>query len=289
MTVREILGAYACLSKVKISLPASLSAAAGLLLAGGTPGTAPALIAGVFLLACGASALNQYQERDADARMARTSARPIPAGRIRPAAALRFAIVLIALGDALLFLGDSWTAPLLGLAAVFWYNGVYTPLKVRSAFAAIPGALVGAIPPAIGWTAGGGGLGDPPLLALCFFFFMWQVPHCLVHLAAFGQEYEDIGRPCLTSVFTGRQLDRLTFQWLLATAVSLQMIIVQGLIGSPFVKAALLAASLWLAVEGFRLLKAGRSDYPALFRGVNVFMLAVLLLIYLDAVPRHLP
>jgi heme O synthase-like polyprenyltransferase len=118
---------------------------------------------------------------------------------------------------------------------------------------------------------------------------MWQVPHCLVHLAAFGQEYEDIGRPCLTSVFTGRQLDRLTFQWLLATAVSLQMIIVQGLIGSPFVKAALLAASLWLAVEGFRLLKAGRSDYPALFRGVNVFMLAVLLLIYLDAVPRHLP
>jgi len=253
------------------------------------PLTAPALIAGVFLLACGASALNQYQERDADARMARTAARPIPAGRIRPSAALRFAIVLIALGDALLFLGDSWTAPLLGLAAVFWYNGVYTPLKVRSAFAAIPGALVGAIPPAIGWTAGGGGLGDPPLLALCFFFFMWQVPHCLVHLAAFGQEYEDIGRPCLTSVFTGRQLDRLTFQWLLATAVSLQMIIVQGLIGSPFVKAALLAASLWLAVEGFRLLKAGRSDYPALFRGVNVFMLAVLLLIYLDAVPRHLP
>jgi len=289
MTVREILGAYACLSKVKISLLASLSAAAGLLLAGGAPGTAPALIAGVFLLACGASALNQYQERDADARMARTAARPIPAGRIRPAAALRFAAILIALGDALLFLGDSWTAPLLGLAAVFWYNGVYTPLKVRSAFAAIPGALVGAIPPAIGWTAGGGGLCEPPLLTLCFFFFMWQVPHFFVHLAACGKEYEEIGRPCLTAVFTGRQLDRLTFQWLLATVVSLQMIIVQGLIASPLIQASLLAVSLGLAFAGIRLLKKNRPGYPGLFQGINAFMLAVLLLIYLDAVPRHLP
>ncbi len=289
MTMQGTLRSALCLCKVKIALLASLSAATGFLLAkGASGGSAPALlIAGVFLLACGACALNQYQERGIDARMARTAGRPIPAGRIRPAAALRFSAVLILLGDALLFLADSWAAPLLGLSAVLWYNGVYTHLKARSAFAAIPGALVGAIPPAIGWTAGGGGLGEPALLALCFFFFMWQVPHFFVHLAAFGKEYEEIGRPCLTAVFTGRQLDRLTFQWLLATAVSLQMIIFHGLIGSPLVQAAILAASLWLVAEG--LLRISRSDYPALFKGINIFMLAVLLLIYLDAVPRHLP
>ncbi|HOG16441.1 MAG TPA: UbiA family prenyltransferase [Syntrophales bacterium] len=287
MTMRETLRPYAGLCKARIAFLASLTAAAGFLLAGGPAAAAAAPVAGVFLLACGACALNQWQERETDARMARTAARPIPSGRVRPAAALRFSWLLIASGGALLLLADSREAPLLGFAALFWYNGVYTPLKSRSAFAAIPGALTGAIPPAVGWTAAGGGLCDPPLAALCFFFFMWQVPHSFAHLAAFGKEYASIGLPSLTAVFTVRQLYRLTFQWLLAAAVSLQLIAAGGLVVTFPVRAALLAASLWLAAAGIRLLKKEEPGFPGLFRGINNFMLVVLLLIHADAVPRY--
>jgi protoheme IX farnesyltransferase len=283
MIPRETIRAYLALGKVKISFFASLSAATGLLLANRPPGGAlPVLTAGVFLLACGACALNQYLERDSDALMARTAGRPIPRGRVNPGRALCFSLVLIGSGSLVLVFTDSLAVPLLGLVAVFWYNGVYTPMKNHSAFAAIPGALVGAVPPAIGWIAGGGRLCDPALLALCFFFFMWQVPHFFVHLLAFGKEYEAIGRPSLTAVFTEAQLGRLVFQWLFAAAVSLQLIIVHGLIRSPLVLITLIAASFWLAATGIPLLREGTSHYPRLFRRINWLMLAVMLLLFLD-------
>jgi heme o synthase len=289
MMTGETIRSYLTLGKVKIAFFASLSAAAGLLLANRPPGGAlPVLTAGVFLLAGGACALNQYQERDSDALMARTVGRPIPGGRVNPGRALCFSLVLIGSGSLVLFFTDSLAAPLLGLAAVFWYNGVYTRMKSRSAFAAIPGALVGAVPPAIGWMAGGGRLCDPALLALCFFFFMWQVPHFFVHLLTFGKEYEAIGRPSLTAVFTEAQLGRLVFQWLFAAAVSLQLIILYGLIRSPVVRIALLAATFWLAAMGIPLLREGTPLYPRVFKRINWFMLAVMLLLFLDKLPARL-
>jgi heme o synthase len=289
MTTGETIGSFLALGKVKISFFASLSAATGFLLADRPPGTAlPALIAGVFLLACGSCALNQYQERGSDARMARTAGRPIPTGRIGPSHALHFSLAAIGLGTFVLFFTDSVASPLLGLGAVLWYNGFYTWIKARTAFAAIPGALAGAIPPAIGWMAGGGSPADLPLIALCFFFFMWQVPHFLVHMLAFGKEYEAIGRPSLTAFFTEAQLGRLVFQWLFAAAVSLQLTIVYGLIRSPIVRIALLVASFWLVGGGIHLMREGKPGYPGLFRGINWFMLAVMLLLSLEALPRHL-
>jgi protoheme IX farnesyltransferase len=285
MTGNTLRG-YLSLCKLKIALFAALSAASGFFLSGPSPGTAwPPLVVGTFLLACGACALNQFQERGSDARMARTAGRPLPAGRVDPDCALAFSLILIASGTAIL----SWNAPpaatLLGLGAVLWYNGVYTWLKARNAFAEFPGALIGAVPPAIGWLAGGGRLSDPPLSALCFFYFMWQVPHFLVHRLSFGGEYEAIGRPSLTAVFTAGQLNRLTFQWLLAAAVSLQLVIVYGLIRSPLVQSALLTASLGLVVRGVPLLGEERQSYPRFFRGINYFMLIVLALFFLDQFP----
>ena len=289
MTMGETIRSYLALGKVRVSFFASLSAATGLLLANHPPGAVlPVLTAGVFLLACGACSLNQYQERGSDALMQRTAGRPIPAGRVKPGCALCISLALIGSGSFVLFFTDSLAAPLLGLAAVLWYNGFYTWIKARTAFAALPGALAGAIPPAIGWMAGGGSLGDPPLAALCFFFFMWQVPHFFVHLLTFGSEYEAIGRPSLTAVFTGAQLGRLVFQWLFASAVSLQLIIVYGLIGSPFVRIALLTASVWLAGRGILLLKEGKQRYPRAFKELNYFVLVVMLLLFLDRLPGHL-
>ena len=288
MTMPATVRSYLGLCKATISLFASLSAAAGLLLADDPRGaTLPAVITGVFLLACGACALNHYQERTTDALMPRTAGRPIPSGRIQPIAALRFSLVLIGSGAAALLSTGAWTATLLGLAAILWYNGFYTWLKARNAFAAIPGALVGAIPPAIGWTAGGGCF-DARLASLCFFFFMWQVPHFLIHQRAFGKEYERIHLPSLTTVFTGAQLDRLAFQWLLAAAVSLQLFIFYGLIQSSLVHISLLAASLWLAARGTALMMKRRPSYPGIFMSTNYFMLAAMLLIVADRFPRCL-
>ena len=280
---------YLCLCKVKISFFAALSAATGLLLGAREPWAGlPALITGVFFMSCGACALNHWQERATDALMQRTAKRPIPSGRVKPGHALFFAFALICSGAIVLLLTGALAASLLGLFAVFWYNGFYTWFKSRNAFAAIPGALVGAIPPTIGWIAGGGNLLDPRLAVLSFFFFMWQVPHFFIHLLAFGKEYEKAGLPSLTEVFTGAQLDRLTFQWIIATAVSLQLVIFFGLIRSPFVHTSLLAVSLWLAMSGINFVRARKPGYTGVFKRTNYFMLTVMLFIFFDKLPGFL-
>ena len=281
-----IVRSYLCLCKVKISFFAALSAATGLVLGTQSPWSVlPTLMAGVFLMACGACALNHWQERATDALMLRTARRPIPSGKIKPGRALFFAVTLISSGTIVLFLTGTLAAPLLGLAAVFWYNSFYTWLKSRSAFAAIPGAMVGAIPPAIGWIAGGGSLLDPRSAALSFFFFMWQVPHFFIHLLAFGKEYEEAGLPSLTAVFTRAQLDRLTFQWITATAVSLQLVIFFGLLQSALVHVSLTAVSLWLVINGTNFMREHEPSYKDVFKKTNYFMLMVMIFIFFDKLP----
>ncbi|MGV8057235.1 MAG: UbiA family prenyltransferase [Smithellaceae bacterium] len=128
-----------CLCKAKIALLATLSAVAGLFLASTPSGRLTVvLMLGVFLLASGAGALNHYQERHTDLLMNRTAGRPLPAGRIKPETALFLSILLISSGCVILLAGGSPAAAILGLAAVFWYNGFYTWFKARNSFAAIP-------------------------------------------------------------------------------------------------------------------------------------------------------
>jgi protoheme IX farnesyltransferase len=194
-------------------------------------------------------------------------------------------MALVCSGCIILLFTGTLAAPLLGLAAVLWYNGFYTRFKTSNAFAAIPGALIGAIPPAIGWTAGGGSLSDPRLAALCLFFFMWQVPHFFLHLLVFGKEYEKIGLPSLTAVFTEPQLGRLTFQWFFSAAVSLQLVIFYGLLQSLFVQISLLTVSLWLVVKGINLMREHKPSYRNVFEKINYFILTVMLLIFLDKLP----
>jgi len=141
-------GPYLRLVKPRIATLATLSAAAAFSLVAPEPTQRVFLpLGGLFLLACGCGALNQYQERDLDALMPRTRIRPLPAGEIRPREALRFAVCLILSGTFLLQRGGGTAAAVLGLAAVILYNGAYTGLKSRTALALLPGAAVGAIPP----------------------------------------------------------------------------------------------------------------------------------------------
>jgi heme o synthase len=280
---------YPELCKLKISLFSALSAAMGFLLsADGTWSGMLSVTCGVFLLACGACALNQFQERDLDAFMPRTAGRPLPMGRIKPAKALYFALALMCFG-ALVILMEGKAAPfLLGLFAVVWYNGVYTFLKRKTSFAAIPGALIGAVPPAMGWVSGGGALLDRRLAAVCFFFFMWQAPHFWLLLMDRGEEYRQAGIPSLAAVFSKLQLRRILFIWISAAAVSALFIPMGGVVHKHVTGFFLFVAAVWFVWSGVRVLMGDERDGGCLsaFRSANVFVLIVMLLLSLDKVIR---
>ena len=132
---------------------------------------------GTALVAGGAAALNQIAERDLDERMRRTRDRPLPAGRLQPADATWLAVLLAVTGLVQLTLGAGLTAAIVALATLVSYVAVYTPLKRRTHWAVLVGAVPGALPVVIGWAAGGPlSAGAWSLFALVF---VWQLPHFL--------------------------------------------------------------------------------------------------------------
>jgi protoheme IX farnesyltransferase len=267
------------LSKVRIACLATASAATGFVLAwrGVSPVMLP-MLAGVFLLACGAGALNQAQEGDIDALMKRTRNRPVPSGRIRARGAALVAVALIATGSALLAAVP--VAMLLGFVTVLWYNGVYTPLKRVSAFAAIPGGVVGAIPPVIGWVTAGGSATDPRIVAVAFFFFVWQVPHFWLLLLRIGGEYERAGLPTLTRIFTRPQFARIIFVWMIATVVACMSMPLFGVSSAAWTQAGLIVSSLWLGWHATRMVRSN-GDRLA-FHQINMYALLVISLLSLS-------
>jgi protoheme IX farnesyltransferase len=224
------------ITKLPISALSTLSAMTGYVLMRRAPDAGIATVcAGVLLLAMGACALNEVQDRRIDGLMERTRRRPIPSGAMRPSAAVVFAICLTVSGFLVLWRFHNLAAALIGIFAAVWYNGIYTYLKRLSAFAVVPGALIGALPPAIGWTAAGGGPTDPRVVALCFLFFLWQVPHFWLLLFTFGDDYTKAGLPALTRIFTLRQLAGVSFIWMLATSASTLLLPAYGLTSSGWV------------------------------------------------------
>ncbi len=274
------------LTKIRISLFATLSTSAGFILAQrGLSKEMILPILGVFFLASGSCALNQYQERWNDQLMERTRDRPIPSKRLSPSSALRISIGLLLLGSVILYLSTHGSALGLGLLAVFWYNGVYTPLKRKSAFAAVPGALVGAIPPLIGWVSGKGYFSlDPQILAISFFFFIWQVPHFWLLLLNSGRDYEKAGLPSLTRIFSTAQLSRITFTWIFATSTACMMIPLFGIVESHAIHGSLFLVAFWLVWKSLKLLTVHRhsSSSPSIFKTINSYALLVVVLITLD-------
>lgn len=268
------------LGKVRIAVLTTMSALTGYVLAGGAASwEGAAAMAGVFVLACGAGALNQYQEIDIDGRMPRTKGRPLPTGRIGRTYGLVASLVMLAVGLALLI--PEPMAALLGVFTVVWYNGIYTNLKRISAFAAIPGGVVGSIPPLIGWVAAGGSVYDPIAVALAFFFFLWQVPHFWLLLLRIGDQYRMAGLPTLTDLFSNRQLTRITYVWMLATGVSALLIPAFGGASSNWVAFGLLTASLWMSWHATAMVRSGGATLA--FKEINIYALAVICMLAVGA------
>jgi protoheme IX farnesyltransferase len=166
-------------------------------------------IVGTALVAGGSSAFNQYYERATDALMRRTRVRPLPDGRMEPSDALWFAVVMSAAGLVQLAVGANLLAALLALVTLVSYVAVYTPMKQRSPFSTVIGAIPGALPPIIGWAAVRGSL-EPVSWALFAIGFLWQMPHFLAIAWLYRSDYERAGFPMLPVVepdgrSTGRQ------------------------------------------------------------------------------------
>lgn len=276
---------YAALCRVPIALFSAGSAVTGLLLVSPAFTWRTVLLgAGVFVLACGASALNQCQERDIDARMERTNHRPLPAGTLDSRRALVFGAALAASGLVLLLpLGP--TSLFLGLLSLLWYNGVYTPLKRKTAFASVWGAPIGMLPPAIGWSSGNGDLTDPRLLAIAAFFFLWQVPHFWLLLLKSGDDYEHAGLPAITRLISRERLAAVTAVWFAAAAAVAMAFPFFGMVRAPFLFPCLLLSALGMA--GTSAVAALRSRFvPAAFASANTFLLLLLCLLSADAIVR---
>lgn len=239
---------------------------------------------GVFLLASGSSAINHFQEKNTDALMLRTMSRPIPSGKITPDKALLFALLLVAAGSVALYFSSNLISLLLGWTALIWYNFVYTPMKKKNALAVIPGSLIGAIPPVIGWTAAGGSPADFEIIALALFFFIWQIPHFWLLLLIYSQDYERAGFPTLTKIFSNQQLSRITYVWIAALSTWCLLIPAVEFTASKITVIVLLLLGILLlwTTKGILSRYFEKSIFRKAFISINLYVIAVALSLSLD-------
>ena len=279
------------LGKPHVTVLSVLTGAAGMWLAPGmgsaaSPGLTVAALAGLALLVAGAHALNQYLERDVDAMMERTRGRPLPGLRLRPATAL--VAGLVAAGLALVVLGvfANLLSALLGALALNLYVLVYTPLKRLSPHALLVGAVPGAMPVLIGWTAVEGSLGLPGL-ALFLVVALWQVPH-FVAIALFRREdYARAGIRTVVAVSGEAAAKRqalLYSGWLCAAGLLLPATRAAGWL--TLVVVLLAGGAMWLgAARGLRP-EAGMRWARRFFRLSLIYLPALLLALGLERVLR---
>ena len=222
---------YAALAKPRLNLLVVASAAAGYVMAGGSASSASvvvSLLVGTGLVAGGASAFNQILEREPDALMRRTRSRPLPDGRVVVGEAVAVASLLSAAGLLILTTGVNALSALVALATLASYAVVYTPLKRRTSFSTVIGAIPGALPPVIGWAAATGTLSQGAWILFAI-AFLWQLPHFLAIAWMYRDDYARAGFPMLPVIEPdGRSTARQT---VLYTAALLPVALAPTLVG----------------------------------------------------------
>lgn len=211
--LRDRITAFVELTKPRIAFLLVLTSAAGFYLASGGSFDLPLFInsmIGIALLAFGVATLNQYIERRIDTLMDRTATRPLPTGRITPIEALIFGISQCVVAEIYLFALVNPLTAILGLTVIVGYVLLYTPLKTRTSVSTAIGAIPGAMPPLMGWTAASN---DITLAAWSLFVmqFLWQFPHFLAIAWMYREQYAKAGIKMLPVVepegkLTARQI-----------------------------------------------------------------------------------
>jgi protoheme IX farnesyltransferase len=203
---------YVALAKPRLNLLVVASTLVGYAMAPGEPlGVLPVagLLLGTGLVAGGASAFNQVLERDLDALMRRTRTRPLPDQRLQPLEGVLFGAALTLIGVLMIVAASNLLAGAVALATLVFYAAIYTPLKRRSSFGTVIGAIPGALPPLIGWAAVTNGI-SAEAWTLFGIMFLWQLPHFLAIAWMYREDYARAGFPMLPVLepdgrSTGRQ------------------------------------------------------------------------------------
>jgi len=266
---------YLELSKARIVAMVLITTAAGFFF--GAPHVDVVLLVnaliGTALVAAGTNALNQYAERDHDAKMRRTAHRPLPDGRIKPRAALLFASAISIIGTAYLALFVNLLTALLGAITLITYIFIYTPLKRVSSACTLIGAIPGAVPPLMGWTAATGALTLGGWIAFAI-VFLWQLPHFMAISWIYREDYGRAGFAMLSvrdenGSATARQ----------ALFYSLALLILSAF-AFPHARVAAIIAAAMLVVASFAFLhhRTPRSA-RRLFMTSNVYLIVAMVLL----------
>ncbi|MCY4536093.1 MAG: heme o synthase [Bryobacterales bacterium] len=236
------------------------------------------------LLAAGTGALNQWWERDVDARMRRTAMRPLPAGRVPSRAALIYASGLTVAGLAYLLAGVNALSFWLGVCTVVSYNLVYTPLKTRTWWSTTLGAFPGAVPPLMGWAALRGSLGVEAWV-LFGILFLWQFPHFYAIAWMYREDYARAGIRMLPVV---EPSGRSTYRQIIVSSALLVPLSMApawlGMAASWYAVPAFVLGCAYLAA-GVRLAKSGTAGDARDLLRASVLYLPVLYLFLLVAKP----
>jgi heme o synthase len=255
---------YIALTKPRLNFLVVASSAAGHYLgaAGGfDPARMAEAVVGTALVAGGAAALNMVFERDTDGLMRRTRMRPLPDGRVTSTDATLFGAVLASAGLALLAARTNLTAAALALATIVVYLAIYTPMKRRTPLATLVGAVPGALPPLIGWTAARGTI-DAGGAALFAIVFLWQIPHFMAISWLYRDDYATARFPMLSVVdAAGHRASRQALWYSVALLPVSLAPAALGIAGPVYaVAAALLGIAMLVLAARFA---AGRDDASA--------------------------
>lgn len=241
---------------------------------------------GTMLMSMGSASYNHWQERRIDPLMERTSRRPMATGRIRSNIGFAISSILTLLGMLLLLGTGEIGAMLVGLATLLIYNVIYTPMKRVSNLAVLPGAIVGGLPPLIGWVAAGGYIYAPAIWALALFLFLWQMPHFWLLLLLFDDQYDKAGYVMLNRWLNRAQIGRVTFVWIVALASVALLVSFYGVIDNKFTQIIFFITELALVYNSRYLLerKLDRKRIRKTFMFINIYVLLILILIIIDKI-----
>jgi len=237
-------------------------------------------ILGTGLVASGASALNQYLERELDARMTRTRNRPLPDGRLVPNEALIFSGLISAAGVIYLMVFVNFLTGLIGAATLASYVLIYTPLKTRTTLCTLVGAFPGAAPPVMGWTAARGEV-DAVALSLFAILFLWQMPHFFAIAWIFTEDYTRAGFNIHVS---GERTGRQIIMYCCALIPISVLPTFFGLTGMTYLLGAILFGFIYLGYGFAVALFRSNTHAHRLLRVSVLYLPALLLLMMLDKV-----
>lgn len=237
---------------------------------------------GTALIAGGATTLNMYREREADARMKRTALRPLAAGRLPAGQALAFALVLSAAGLVYLFAGVHPTTGALAAIVFACYLCLYTPLKTRTWLSTFVGAISGALPVVMGWTAAGGALSCHAWMLFAI-VFLWQLPHFYSIGWMHREEYAHAGFAVISVVDRdGRRTGRLAVLFVAVLLGITLLPFIHGLAGRTYLAGAVILGLLFLGCAvRFAVLRSFRTA-RTLFVASAFYLPVLLLLLVLD-------